>query len=358
MTIFATAGSGLRALATPRLPVPRGPLSEVVIRAVAGPPSPIGLPLDPGRGVDLLADHDFQLALYCCYELHYRGFDGVDPDWEWWPPLLTFRRSLEKAFEERVRDEVGPVAAPADVRLAITDVIAGGSGPSLSGYMAEKGSLEEMREFCIHRSAYQLKEADPHTWAIPRITGEAKAAMVEIQADEYGGGVETEMHSTLFADTMEELSLDTNYGAYLDLIPGPTLATVNLVNLLGLHRRLRGALVGHLALFEMTSVTPMGRYSAALKRLGLGARARRFYDVHVVADAVHEVVASERLAAGLVRAEPELAADVVFGAKAVMVIEERFARHLLDAWAQGKTSLLDPRPSEGRRAIDCGQAWD
>ncbi len=75
----------------------------------------------------------------------------------------------------------------------------------------------------------------------------------------------------------------------------------------GLHRRFRGALVGHLALFEMTSVTPMGRYGQALERMGLSERARRFYDVHVLADAVHEVVASERLAAGLVRSEPDLA---------------------------------------------------
>lgn len=42
----------------------------------------------------------------------------------------------------------------------------------------------------MHRSAYQLKEADPHSFALPRVpAGRAKAAFVEIQADEYGGGV-------------------------------------------------------------------------------------------------------------------------------------------------------------------------
>jgi len=38
---------------------------------------------------DPLADDDLHLALYCCYELHYRGFDGVDPGWEWDPHLLA-----------------------------------------------------------------------------------------------------------------------------------------------------------------------------------------------------------------------------------------------------------------------------
>jgi hypothetical protein len=51
----------------------------------------------------------------------------------------------------------------------------------------------------------------------------------------------------LFAQAMDELGLDSSYGAYLNRIPGYTLATVNLMSLLGLHRRWRGAIVGHLA---------------------------------------------------------------------------------------------------------------
>ena len=321
----------------PPLPAARGPLSEAVLRALTRRPGPVQAPVV--GDVDPLTDDDFQLALYCCYEMHYRGFEGVDPGWEWSPPLLEVRRRLEMPFEDRLLDEVGPVAPPRDVGAALRAVVAEGGGPSLSEYMAEHGSLVEMREFCIHRSAYQLKEADPHTWAIPRLQGGAKAAMVEIQADEYGGGVEAAMHATLFADTMRALGLDPTYGAYLDLLPGPTLATVNLVSMLGLHRRWRGALVGHLALFEMTSVTPMGRYAQALRRLGFGPDAHRFYDVHVEADAGHEVVALERMAAGLVADEPALAADVVFGAKAVMAVEGRLSRGMLDAWADGRSSL-------------------
>src|SRR3712207_8445227 len=42
--------------------------------------------------------------------------------------------------------------------------------------------------FRSQRSIYTLKEADPHSWAIPRLTGRAKAALVEIQSDEYGEG--------------------------------------------------------------------------------------------------------------------------------------------------------------------------
>jgi hypothetical protein len=210
--------------------------------------------------------------------------------------------------------------------------------------MAERGTLGHMREFCMHRSAYQLKEADPHTWAIPRLIGDAKAALVQIQTDEYGNGEESRMHSSLFRDTMHALGLDATYGAYLDLLPATTLATVNLVSMFGLNRRWRGALVGHLALFEMTSVGPMQRYSDALARLGVSDAGRRFYDVHVVADAHHEVVALDRMVAAFVRDEPRLASDVVFGARALTALEGRFASALLRAWAAGKSSLRATGP--------------
>ena len=325
----------------PHLPTPRGPLSEHVLLLLRGERPRAVPPLDHA---DPLAGDDFHLALYACYELHYRGFDGVDPRLEWDPELLAFRARLETAFEDALRAETeAPTSlAPPSLGAWLWGYIASASGPSLSGFMATDGTVEHLREFAVHRSAYQLKEADPHTFAIPRLTGTAKAAMVEIQADEYGGGRPGQSHAELFATTMRALGLDATYGAYLDALPGVTLATCNLVSMFGLHRRLRGALVGHLAVFEMTSVTPMGRYAAALRRLGFDAAAAAFYDVHVVADAHHQELAAGPLVGGLAAAEPELVGDVQFGARALMAVEGRFASHLLRTWRDRQSSLLGP----------------
>jgi hypothetical protein len=329
-------------LPEPHRPVPRGQLSGAVLSALRQEPGSLGLV--PSLTVDALSDDDLHLALYCCYELHYRGFAGVDPGWEWDPALLGFRGEMERALLARLRDEIGPFACGSlgDVCSALDELIASASGPSLSSFILESGSLSQLQEFCVHRSAYQLKEADPHTFAIPRLQGEAKAAMVEIQYDEYGSGSAVGMHATLFADTMTALGLDSTYGAYVDELPGPTLATVNLVSMFGLHRRWRAALVGHLAIFEMTSIAPMERYGAALARLGIGPEGCRFYDVHVVADARHGVIARDRMVAGIIESEPHLRDDLLFGAAAVLMVEERFARHLLDAWSVGRSSLVPP----------------
>ena len=291
-------------------------------------------------GVDALSDEDLQLALYLCYELHYQGLPGVSDDWEWAPELVRIRRELERRFEAALLENWPRPEAGVDVRSALMEMAHGGtSTPSLSAHMAAEGTLDQMRELCIHRSAYQLKEADPHTWGIPRLTGQAKAAMVEIQMDEYGSGRRGGMHSVLFGETMDALGLDASYGFYLDRIPGSTLATVNLVSMLGLHRKRRAALVGHLALFEMSSVGPMSRYSECLKRLGVEPRARRFYDVHVEADARHEKVALDRMVNGLLDEEPECGPDIVLGARWLTGLEARFSRRVMACWSEGICSL-------------------
>jgi hypothetical protein len=165
---------------------------------------------------------------------------------------------------------------------------------------------------------------------------------VEIQADEYGGGRADRMHARLFADAMEALGLDGGYGAYLDLIPGTTLATVNVMSLFGLHRRLRGAIVGHLAALEMDSTLPNRRYGNGLRRLGQSAGATDFFDEHVEADAVHETLAAHDLAGALADDDPEIAADIAFGARAMVLLDARMAERMLSSWDAGRTSLRRP----------------
>jgi hypothetical protein len=334
--------SGVEAGLDPVLPRVRGPITSVLFAYLTGEPA--DLSLAPESTAVPLEDDDFQLALYCCYELHYRGFAGVAADREWDPDLLAFRRRLEVDFE-RALTELVPASTNlvrSAVRPAIERAIDDADGPSLSEFLLEHGDREQFREFVIHRSAYQRKEADPHSWAIPRYDGPSRAALVEIQADEYGNGQPGAAHSDLFATTMQALDLDPTYGAYLDLLPGITLATTNLISLLGLHRRLLPALLGHLAVFEMTSVQPMGRYAEVIDRHGLGDEARRFYDVHVAADAHHGPLAAETLVGEYLAARPEHAGTVLWGAQILMAVEQRFAVHLLEAWSRGRSSL---RPS-------------
>jgi hypothetical protein len=332
------------------LPSPRGDTSEALVSALQA--SPGVLTAVPVPDDDPLSGEDQHLALYLLYELHYRGLPGVDDRWEWDPALLALRLVLEERFESALIEQIGPASDgvdPAEMDLALRAIADADEAPSVSTHVERHAPLAEVLEFVVHRSAYQLKEADPHSWALPRLWGPPKAAMVEIQADEYGGGRADRIHAQLFADSMDALGLDARYGAYADHIPGVTLATVNLMSMVGLHRRLRGATVGHLALFEMTSSVPNARYARGLRRLGFGGRATAFFDEHVEADAVHENLAAVDLAGGLARQQPKLARDILWGARALVDVEARWARHLMAAWEAGDSSLLVPLEAQAQR---------
>ena len=164
--------------------------------------------------------------------------------------------------------------------------------------------------------------------------------LVEIQADEYGGGRAERMHSTLFRAAMRWLELDDSYGSYVPAVPAVTLAVSNLMSFFALHRRWTGSLLGHLAALEMTSTGPNRLYAAGARRLGASARERWYFDEHVEADAVHEQIAAHDLCGRYAADHPGAAQDVLFGAACCLALDDVVAWHLLSCWQTGRSSLL------------------
>jgi Iron-containing redox enzyme len=101
----------------------------------------------------------------------------------------------------------------------------------------------------------------------------------------------------------------------------------------------------------MTSSIPNRRYATGLRRLGYSGDATDFFDEHVTADAVHENVAAVDLAGGLARQDPTLAADVLWGARALVALEDRWGARLLGAWEEGRSSLLAPLAKRQARQL-------
>jgi hypothetical protein len=247
---------------------------------------------------------------------------------------------LRAAIAERDLPGREPSGSVVDVLEAL---VARDDGPAPSRYLMRDADRTQFAEFLVHRSLYHLKEADPHSWAIPRFGGPVKAALITIQADEYGNGDLAAMHAELFRTLLADWGLDTGYGHYLEQAPAVTLLATNVMSMFGLHRRWRGAVLGHLALFEMTSSGPNARYARGHRRLGGGERAARYFDEHVVADAVHEQIAAHHLAARAAVAEPEVAPDVIFGAQCAWLTDDLFARYAIPRWQAGVSTLREAR---------------
>ncbi|KDA06973.1 hypothetical protein DC31_00470 [Microbacterium sp. CH12i] len=325
----------------------RGPLSSCVLRRLTGSSTDrehIELArLAVAETTDVVWDDDIQLALFALYASAYGSIEQFVPSLEWDAELITTRGILEEHFERTLRDRIPvpdlPEPAVDAVSRSLFALTGSDSGPSLSRYLAKKATTEQAREFLVQRSLYTLHEADPHSWAIPRLHGRAKAALVEIQADEYGGGRADRVHATIFAASMRGAGLDDTYGAYIDDVPAITLASHNMMSMFGINRRLIGAIVGHLAAFEMTSSVPNRMYGDGFRRLGFGDDVTDYFDEHVEADAVHEQIAGRDLAGALAEDRPDLLEDIMFGAAACLSVDGWAGAHILHAWSNGESSL-------------------
>lgn len=333
----------------------RGPLSDGLLHILGSVPGTQSDRLDRlvetvrdliESSVDVVQDDDLQLALFILYGLNYGGVVETNGDWEWDPTLISARSLIEREFERALRERVPmptlPDAERSAVAASLFELAASDSGPSVSRYVARKATKEQLIELIVQRSIYTLKEADPHSWAIPRLTGRAKAALVEIQADEYGSGDAKRVHAEIFAGMMRALGLESTYGAYVDNVPAITLASFNMMSMFGLNRRLRGAITGHLAAFEMTSSIPSRFHSNGFRRLGFGSDVTWYYDEHVEADAVHEQIAAHDLAGSLAEDDPDLLEDIFFGAAACLAMDGWVGEQILDAWNAGNSSLIRP----------------
>ncbi len=329
------------------VPAPRGPVTARLCQSLA-----TGRELEPDTGgwvsgtADVAGDDDLQLALWMLYEGHYRGFDKVGADDEWRLDHLNLRAVLEERFEGWLRAQARDFVAIIDTQTPdfadmMFRAIADFESPGLAPFLQRKASRPQLREYLVQGSIYRLKEADPHSWAVPRLVGPAKVALVELLYDEYGAGRPERLHSQLYATTLRECGLDATYGGYIDVVPAVTLAVNNAMSMFGLNRRLAGALMGHLAAFEATSSLPARKIVGGMGRLGFSADAATYFDEHVEADAVHEQVAVRDICGRLVADQPDLLGDVMFGAGTCLLLDARAAELTLDRWAAGLSSLVD-----------------
>ena len=268
-------------------PKARGALSEALFEAMRTSTGDV-----PPLSVEPESPEDAQIALWALYELHYRGFEDVEESLEWDPVLLQLRQRLERDLESRLRerclgqsfDQSSAHSSGEPFAEAFFDAVAAHDGASLAEHVHRRASVDEVLDLLRLRSVYHLKESDPTAWVVPRLPVGVKAALMELQFDEYGCGDPNRLHAHMFAVGMEACGLRPEYGGYVDDVPLEVLEQNNAMSLFGLHRRLRGAALGHLAAFEATSSLPSRRMAQGLARVGLapemvrllrGARRRR-----------------------------------------------------------------------------------
>lgn len=327
----------------PALPTPRGALTGALVDRLRGQGAGHGAGHDVGHDVEPDSWADEALALWMLYELHHHGFEDVADDLEWDPALLALRARLEQDLEARWRDRTRWLCdrfegdfEQAFFALCETDT----GGASIASFVQRDADAEQVLAILRQRSIYHVREQDAAMWTVPRLDDETKAHLMTIAFDEYGDGRPDRLHAELWRRGMAACGLDTGYAAYVDEALPEVLEHNNLMSMLGLHRRLVPAALGHLAAFEVTSAIPSRRMVRGMERLGLPEAMADYYREHMVADAVHEQVAVRRMLGGLVEREPSVLPDVVWGAAVCLLAEQETATAVLDLVAPAQEGAV------------------
>lgn len=310
-------------LGTSELPSPRGPLSESVLEYVTGRSARLWAQ----RGDAQLDDADAQLALWLLNCLEVAVDWPVDVDRTRALALRLLHGNLERSFEDELLRAVPAVAADLDL-LDHLDGLLRSPAVDTAATATELGAAA-VRDAFVAKAPYLGFEADPHTLALARLEAPLKPVVAEIQSGEYGVG-HAQTHAQIFRRCLTALGI--SYIDAVDAAPTASFAFANLAWLFGREVRWRGASIGQLCLLELDSVEPCRAQAAAWDTAGLPADARRWYDVHVLADAEHEQIVRRRLVPLVQEATPWLVADAAFGADATWMLQQRVATELVARW--------------------------
>lgn len=188
------------------------------------------------------------------------------------------------------------------------------SGPGqndvLFPWLAEHANLEQMRWFLVQEIAGEAGFDDLVALTQVRFPQRAKLELARNYWDEMGRGHARGMHGPMLAVVATELDLQPT----IEGTVWEALALANLMVALAANRRYAYQAVGALGAIEMTAPGRVALVNAGLKRLGISARGRRYFQLHAGLDVRHSEAWNREILRPLVAAEPALARPIAEGA--------------------------------------------
>lgn len=303
------------------LPQPRGPISRALLTLLTGPPtrdagvlvnSHISELWSTGQDVPWWrADDDAALALVCLAELNRRGLEGVDDGWEGHPLLAAARwilsgparRGLEEL--EEADEPLSRVNGCGIVRSVLAMVAS-----SSTSHQIASGFREPFEDEVVLTAVQRLRERDAHATLLPTLAGPARHLLARTVAG-VGSDGDVDDEREAAGVVLRGLGLPDRTGAHLDTLPGPALWRLAVLDHLVTHRQSRAVALGWLVAAD--ALAAAGRFVTgdALRTRGFDPATARAWDVCVIGQ-----MTTLEAAEHLVEAEPNLAPDVLLGARA------------------------------------------
>ncbi len=219
--------------------------------------------------------------------------------------LEAFRARVEERAAEAPRDPDGFVAWFEEL-----DRSGPGQGDPLFPWLAEQATMEEMRWFLTQEVAGEAGFDDLTAVTQVRLPVRPKLELARNYWDEMGRGNPKGMHGPM----LERLSHHLHLEPTVETTVWESLALANTMAGLACNRRYAFHSVGAMGVIEQTAPGRSKLVAAGLKRLGVRAENRHYFDLHAVLDIKHSAAWNAEAAWPLVEARPELAPALAEGA--------------------------------------------
>lgn len=213
-----------------------------------------------------------------------------------------------------------------------------GQGDALFPWLEERAGLEQMRWFLTQEVAGEAGFDDLVALTQVRFPVQPKLEMANNYWDEMGRGHANGMHGPMLERAVRVLRLKPT----IDDTVWEALALANLMVALAANRRYAYHSVGALGAIEMTAPGRVSKVNEGLRRLGISAPARSYFQLHAGLDIKHSEAWNREVIRPLVAANPEAARPIAEGAllrlNAGARCFERYRRVLIGAWKQSQAA--------------------
>ncbi len=185
-----------------------------------------------------------------------------------------------------------------------------GQGDPLFPWLAKSATMEEFRWFLTQEVAGEAGFEDLCAVTQVRLPQRAKLEMARNYWDEMGRGNPKGMHGPM----LEVLSHRLGLTPAVDTTVWESLALANTMAGLAANRRYAYQSVGALGVIEQTAPGRAALVGKGLKRLGVPAQDRHYFDLHSILDVKHSAAWNKEALWPLVDADPSVAPAIAEGA--------------------------------------------
>ena len=289
------------------------------------------------RVPDLLGDYSDDALHLRLASLNERRFAPALPDRDWRQDLDAFCEdaALEGAYLDRerahVHDRAAQAPTDADGFIAWFEALqtdGPGQNDPLFAWLARSASMNEMKWFLTQEVAGEAGFEDLTALTQVRLPTRAKLELARNYWDEMGRGKPKGMHGPL----LETLAMRLGLEPQVETTVWESLALANTMAGLAANRRYAYHSVGALGVIEMTAPDRAAAVASGLKRLGVPAGDRHYFDLHSILDVKHSLAWNAEALHPLVSDNPRVAHAIAEGA--LMRLEcgrrcfERYRREL------------------------------